>query len=133
MFSVLEHSLQDVNYAVRALRKSPGFTLTVLGALALGVGATSAIFTVVNSVLLKPLPFPNPDRLVALREINPLGNINPSAQTQNILDWRARNRSFAYIAALQSLPSTFLVWARPNRSVAYEFPPTSSRCSACSR
>ena len=76
----------------------------VLAALALGIGATTAIFTVVNSVLLEPLPFPKPGRLVALREINPGGQINSSVQTQNFLDWHARNHSFERIAAFLQLP-----------------------------
>lgn len=100
----LERVLQDLRYAVRTLRKSFGFTIVVLAALALGIGASTTIFTVVKSVLLDRLPFPIPDRLVSLREINPSGRINPSVQTQNILDWRARNRSFEYIAALEQLP-----------------------------
>src|SRR5215831_10566413 len=104
MAQAFEHALQDVSYAARTLRKSLGFTGVVLAALALGVGATSAIFTVVNSVLLEPLPFPNPSRLVALREIRPDGRINPSVQTQNFLDWRARNHSFERIAVVQQLP-----------------------------
>jgi len=104
MVQAFEHALQDVRYAVRTLHKSLGFTAVVLAALALGVGATTAIFTVVNSVLLEPLPFPNPGRLVALREIRPNGQINPSVQTQNFLDWRARNHSFERVAALMQLP-----------------------------
>ena len=104
MVQAFEHALQDVRYGMRTLRKSPGFTAVVLAALALGTGATTAIFTVVNSVLLEPLPFPNPGRLVALREIRPDGQINPSVQTQNFPDWRARNRSFEGMAALMGLP-----------------------------
>jgi len=104
MVRALERTVQDVRYAIRTLRKSLGFTAVVLAALALGIGATTAVFTVVNSVLLKPLPFPNPGRLVALREIRPGGEINPSVQTQNFLDWRARNRSFERTAALVALP-----------------------------
>src|SRR5262249_39217413 len=104
MVKAFERAAQDVRYAIRTLRNSLGFTVVVLGALALGIGATTAIFTVVNSVLLKPLPFPNPGRLVALREIRPGGEINPSVQTQNFLDWRARNRSFERMAALVALP-----------------------------
>ena len=100
----LQNALQDLRYAARTLAKSPGFTLIVLAALALGIGATTAIFTVVNSVLLKPLPFPDPGRLVAIREITPNGVINPSVQTQNFLDWQGRSRSFEHIAALQSIP-----------------------------
>ena len=100
----LDRALQDVLYAARTLRKSIGFTAVVLAALALGIGATTAIYTVVRSVLLRPLPFPDPDRLVSLREIRPDGNINPTVQTQNFLDWQARNRSFERIAVLQQLP-----------------------------
>lgn len=104
MAHAFERAVQDARYAARTLRKSPGFTGVVLAALALGIGATTAIFTVVNSVLLEPLPFPNPGRLVALREIRPDGQINPSVQTQNFLDWRARNHSFERVAVLQQLP-----------------------------
>jgi hypothetical protein len=104
MPQTLDRILQDLRYALRTLRKSPGFTAVVLAALALGIGATTAIFTVVNSVLLEPLPFPNPGRLLALREIRPDGHLNPSVQTQNFLDWRARNRSFERIALMQQLP-----------------------------
>jgi len=100
----MERVFQDLRYAARTLRKSAGFSLVVLAALALGIGATTAIFTVVNSVLLEPLPFPHPDRLVALREVRRDGHINPSVQTQNLLDWRARNQSFEYVAAHQQLP-----------------------------
>src|SRR5690349_5919495 len=104
MAHACERVLQDLRYAARTLRKSAGFTAVVLAALALGIGATTAIFTVVNSVLLEPLPFPHPGRLVALREVRRDGQINPSVQTQNILDWQARNRSFEYVAAHQRLP-----------------------------
>ncbi len=104
MTRTLDRTLQDLRYAVRTLRKSPGFTLVVLPALALGIGATSAIFTVVNSVLLEPLPFPDPGRLVTIREIRPDGQVNPAVQTQNFLDWQSRNHSFERMAALQPFP-----------------------------
>ena len=111
MAQAFERALQDLRYAARTLRKSSGFTGVVLAALALGVGATSAIFTIVNSVLLEPLPFPNPGRLVALREVRPDGRVNPSVQTQNFLDWRARNRSFERIAVLQQVPINLVTGA----------------------
>jgi putative ABC transport system permease protein len=109
MTQAFERALQDLRYAVRTLRKSPGFTAVVLAALALGIGATTAIFTVVNSVLLEPLPFPSPERLVALREIMPDGQVSFSVQTQNFLDWRARNRSFERIAVHVEVPVNLVV------------------------
>jgi predicted permease len=111
MAHAFERAVQDVRYAARTLRKSLGFTGVALAALALGIGATTAIFTVVNSVLLEPLPFPNPGRLVALREIRPDGQINPSVQTQNFLDWRVRNHCFERIAVLQQLPINLVAGA----------------------
>ncbi|HLH39148.1 MAG TPA: ABC transporter permease, partial [Bryobacteraceae bacterium] len=100
---------QDVRFAARMLRKSLGFTLVVLAALALGVGATTIIFTVVKSVLLDRLPFPDPDRLISIREIRPDGVLNPSVQTQNFLDWRARNHSFEAMAAVQQIPANVVL------------------------
>jgi hypothetical protein len=66
MAEAVERMFMDLRYAVRSLRKSLGFTAVVLAALALGIGATTTIFTVVKSVLLDRLPFPNPGRLVSL-------------------------------------------------------------------
>jgi putative ABC transport system permease protein len=104
----LERIVQDLRIAWRGLRRSPGYVVVVVATLALGIGATTALFTVVNAVLLRPLPLPEPDRLVMVWERTPLarsdGRTTNVVQTQNYLDWRERNRSFAAIAAFQQLP-----------------------------
>jgi putative ABC transport system permease protein len=95
------HSLwPDVKYGVRALRRSPGFTAVAVLTLALGAGATTAIFTLVNAVILRPLPFPGPDRLVRFWESNPeKGWPTFSVSHPNFLDWRSQSRSFERLAA----------------------------------
>src|SRR5437764_4554894 len=98
----LERAAQDARFALRMLRKSPAFTLTAIAVLALGIGATTAIFSVVHSVLLRPLAFSEPDRLVMVWERKPSGGTNV-IQTQNFLDWRARNRSFSQISCIYGL------------------------------
>ena len=90
---------QDVRFATRSLRKRPTFAATVLLTLALGIGANAAIFSVVDAVLLKPLPFAQPDRLVHLWEIYQSRVDNRSeASYPDYLDWRARNRAFSDMA-----------------------------------
>jgi putative ABC transport system permease protein len=92
--------LQDVRYAVRTLLKSPGFTLVAVLALALGIGANTAIFSVVKAVLLSPLPYPDPERLVWVREVNPGSDIlDEPASMPNFNDWRTQSRSFEGLAA----------------------------------
>src|SRR6185312_3137789 len=83
----LEVFLQDIRYAFRSLRKSPGFTATAIAALALGIGANTAIFTVVNTVLLQPLSYPDPDRLVQLELSSPQGT-GGIASVPNFNAWK---------------------------------------------
>jgi putative ABC transport system permease protein len=95
---------QDVRYAVRTLRKSPGFTAVAVLSLAVGIGGTTTIFTFVNAVFLRPLPYPDPDRLVVFHEHfraagEPL-NVHPA----NFVAWRSRARSFDAVALVQAPP-----------------------------
>src|SRR3712207_4026084 len=90
---------QDVRFGSRALWKRPGFTAVALAVLALGVGANTAIFSVVNAVLLRPLPYPGAERIVAFAGVNPPKGITQSnMSTQDFTDWRAEQKSFDGLA-----------------------------------
>jgi putative ABC transport system permease protein len=94
--------LQDLRYAFRLLTKSPAFSLIAILTLAFGIGANTAIFTVVNAVLLRPLPFKDPSRLVIIAEKSPYPTITVSYQ--NWQDWRDQSRSFESVEGMR--PST---------------------------
>jgi putative ABC transport system permease protein len=94
----MDTMLKDLKHALRMLRQSPGFTLTAISALALGIGANTAIFSVVNTVLLKPLPFPQPDRIVQLMNATPDGNF-PGASVPKYNIWRAQTQVLEDVAA----------------------------------
>jgi putative ABC transport system permease protein len=89
--------MKDVRYAWRGLRMAPGFTLVAVLTLALGIGANTAIFSVIHAVLLKPLPFPHQEQLVELWETEITPGKYPLAD-QDFLDWKAQNRSFQDMA-----------------------------------
>jgi putative ABC transport system permease protein len=97
--------LQDACYGLRMLRKSPGFTLVAVITLALGIGANTAIFSMVNAVLLRPLPYRDADRLVMVWEQNPhRGWFENIVSSANFLDWKKQNHVFADMAAFESVP-----------------------------
>jgi putative ABC transport system permease protein len=106
--SLVETFWQDLRFATRVLRKSTGFTAVAVLTLALGIGANTAIFTVVNGVILKPLPYPQPDRLVMLLEKQlsdgTLGTVAPA----NFFDWREQSHSFDKMAAIDPYPDFIL-------------------------
>jgi putative ABC transport system permease protein len=90
---------QDLRYAVRVLARSPGFAAAAVLTLALGIGANAAIFSLVNAVLLQPLPYRAPERLVRVWETSPSGERRNVVSPGNYFDWRARAKSFAPLAA----------------------------------
>jgi predicted permease len=97
----IENLWQDLRYGVRMLVKNPGFTLIVVITLALGIGANAALFSVVNGVLINPLPFPQPEQLVALNQRLPNTGAG-SISYPNFLDWQRENQSFSAMAVSRS-------------------------------
>jgi predicted permease len=103
-FTLLESVLQDCRYAVRAIGKNPGFSLVVILSLAIGIGANTTIFSFVNAVLMRPLPYPLSDRLVVFHE-HKIGSTDLlSVHPTNFVEWRARARSFEAVALVQTPP-----------------------------
>ncbi len=106
--------VRDAAYAVRLLRRAPGFAATALLTLALGIGANTAIFSVLNAVLLRPLPYADPDRLVLLGERGPTGFPNNVGYT-TFLDWRDRVRGFEQLTLIRSWNPTLIVNGQAER------------------
>lgn len=101
---MIENLSQDIRYGLRMLLAKPSFTIVAILALALGIGATSAIFSIVNTVILKPLPFQAQENLVLIWETNQAtGNEQVEVSYPNFLDWRVQNQVFDKIAALPSV------------------------------
>jgi len=106
--------LRDLRYGARVLAKSPGFTLVAVLALALGIGANSAIFSVVNAVLLRPLPYAEPDRLIRIggtSKTERIGTFSPP----DFFDWRARNTVFEGMAAFDASSPSLTGGGEPER------------------
>ena len=95
-------ALHDLRYGFRTLAKSPGFTVTAVLCLAVGIGGTTAIFSLVHAVLLRPLPFGNPDRLVVLRSESPIRGLRDyRVSVHDFLDYKQQNQSFDGMAVYE--------------------------------
>ena len=105
---------QDLRYAMRVLQKAPGFTAVAILTLALGIGANTAVFSVVNGVLLNPLPYPHPDRLVAVAETFPPFT-EASISYPNFLDWARMNHTFEAVAAYRHTNFNLTGWGEAQR------------------
>jgi putative ABC transport system permease protein len=114
---ILEMLWQDVRYGIRMLRRTPGFTAAALLTIALGIGANTAIFTIVDAVLLRPLPYPTADRLVTV------GGRTRDGYSSNVgfttlIDWRQRSHSFDRLALMRSWQPTLVVNGEAERLAA---------------
>src|SRR5690348_17605901 len=89
--------LQDLRYGIRMMAKAPGFTVVAVLTLALGIGANTALFSIVNGVLLNPLPYPHPEQIVTLHESKP-NFPTGSISYPNFRDWQKNNHTFAGMA-----------------------------------
>jgi putative ABC transport system permease protein len=113
--------LQDLRFALRWFIKAPRFTVPALLALALGIGVTSAIFSVVRGVMLSPLPYRNPERIVGIWETNRGATSRNVIAPANFVEWRARNRSFEYLGATAPSTATIVVNRVPERVEGAQF------------
>jgi putative ABC transport system permease protein len=106
----LEDLSRDVRFACRTLRKAPGFTVVAVFTLALGIGANSAMFSVINAVLLRPLPFPSPERLAAVASIDlrATAGASGSASWPDFFDWRSSARTFEHLSAYRETGFTLV-------------------------
>ena len=121
-FRPLDDLVRDTLYAVRLLDRAPGFALTVILTLALGIGANTAIFSLVDAVILRPLPYPEPDRLVSVWETVPVQAASPAAERRrsvvapaNFVDYQARARSFSAMTAFEQSALTLTGLDAPER------------------
>jgi predicted permease len=103
-FALVETTAQDVRYAARTLRKSPGFTMTAVAVLALAIGANTAMFSVLNAVLLRPLPYRSPEQLAMLWTEDPTQNLREGRSALwDVEQWRTPNQSFADMATFDTV------------------------------
>ncbi len=119
MKQIIETLWHDSRYGMRMLRKYPGFALTVMITLGLGIGANATIFSVINAVLLEPLPYREPDRLIRLWESNPGGGlIEVAASVPNFQDWQREQSVFEQLAVAENATFNLTGNGEPQRVAA---------------
>src|SRR5580704_5833916 len=118
----LDSLLQDLRYGARMLRKDPGFTAIALLTLALGIGANTAIFSVVNAVLLRPLPYSNPQQLIVIKESSQRVGVHSSSYP-DFLDWRTQSKTISQMALLNNRAFNLSGVAQPENIEGYAVSP----------
>ena len=111
--ALLEDSLRDVRYGARTLRRAPGFTAAALLTLALGIGATAAIFSVVRTVMLEPLPYRDPERIVTVWETNRGGTTRNVIAPANFVAWRERTRTLDHLGMVGPTGLVIMINGQP--------------------
>ena len=124
---------RDIRYALRRLLHNPGFSVVVIATLALGIGANTALFSIVNGVLLRPLPYANPDQLVAINHVYGETAQEAAFAVPTYRDIRERLTIFEAFAAGQEWNANLTGMGQPERLVAARTTAQFFRCSACSR
>lgn len=103
--ALLEDTLRDLRYGVRTLLRAPGFALVAILTLGLGIGAATGVFSVVNGVLLKPLPYPEPQKIVRLFQVGEKGG-DGNVSNANFVDWKTQSHAFKYMAEMGNYGKT---------------------------
>jgi hypothetical protein len=123
--ALVEDFLRDLRYGARVLRRAPGFALVAIITLGLGIGAATAVFSVVNGVLLAPLPYPQPERIVRLFQIDSAGRRMGTVSEPNFEDWKRGTRAFRAMAEMSPGPAPVTIGNEtsmiPGSSVSGEF------------
>src|SRR4051812_46882823 len=114
--SMIEDAARDLRHAVRILARSPGFAVGAVLTLALGIGACSAIFSIVRTVMLEPLPYDRPDRIVTVWETNRGGTARNVISSANFVAWRERSRTLEHLGMVEPAGLTVIVNGQPLES-----------------